>query len=455
MNTEYRTQYIASGQYMVSETEPILLKALLGTCVGVAITDPTAGVGGILHILLPEPVAQDGSRHPAKYATTGVPAFLKALIEKGAHPANMTATVAGGALVGPISEQDMVLDIGGRTAEIVHQLLRRYQIAVTGSETGGFFTCTLELDLGSFKARIRPSGQVQKPESEFQYSQPSADAIAAAVKGLQPIPQVALKILRMVATEMADFHDIAAEVRRDQVLTAQTLRMCNSAMYAGRSQVTSIDDALILLGQNALIKSIISAALKQFYRQSDSVYSLCKGGLYHHAIGTAVIAERLAETTGLVSPASAYTAGLLHDIGMVVLDQYITSACPLFYRGMKKENHRILEVENRILGVDHCAVGAKLGQKWAFPEDLIRTIRLHHHPEQDLENPDLTHVVHIADILMSRFQSGVFPEASNGSTNDRLAAIGLDQGKLEEFIDSLPVGVFSMTPENAIYGRSQ
>ncbi|MDY0164117.1 HDOD domain-containing protein [Desulfobotulus sp.] len=451
---ESRIHYVASGQFLVAaDQQPLILKALLGTCVGVAIHDPVAGVGGLVHILLPDPVSGSQGNHPGKYASTGIPAFLKALIEKGAHPDNMRATIAGGALVGPVSEQDMALDIGGRTAERVHQLLKRYQVSIAASETGGFFTCTLEIDLNTGKSRIHPSGLLRDPEEAFHYAPPSADAIAASVKALKPIPQVALKILRMVTSEDADFREIAHEVRRDQVITAQTLRMCNAALYASRNQVASIDDALILLGQETLVKSIISAALKDFYRQSDSVYSLCKGGLFHHAIGTALVAERLVAHTGIAHPATAYTAGLLHDIGMVVLDQHITSACPLFYRGMKQEKHRILEVERRILGVDHCEVGAKLGIKWAFPENLIEAIRHHHHPENSKDQDKLAYIVHIADLIMARFQSGVFPESSKGSLIERLAEIGMRPQDLESFIDTLPMDVFSMQPESVLYQK--
>ncbi|MCW7752478.1 HDOD domain-containing protein [Desulfobotulus sp. H1] len=452
---ESSIHYVASGQFLVaSGNQPLILKALLGTCVGVSIYDTVAGVGGLLHMLLPEPVSGSSGTHPGKYASTGVPAFLKALIEKGSHPDNMRATVAGGALVGPVSEQDMALDIGGRTTEMVHELLKRYQVPVVASETGGFFTCTLELNLTSGKTRIHPSGLLRDPEEAFHYEPPSADAIAASVTALKPIPQVALKILRMITYEDADFRDIAKEVRKDQVITAQTLRMCNAALYAGRNQVASIDDALVLLGQQTLVKSIISAALKTFYKQSDSVYSLCKGGLFHHAMGTAVVAEHLAVATGIVHPATAYTAGLLHDIGMVVLDQHITSACPLFYRGMKNEKHRILEVERRILGVDHCEVGAKLGLKWAFPESLIHAIRHHHKPEEGHGVSRLAYIVHAADLIMARFQSGVFPESSKGSITERLAVIGMTPADFEKFIDTLPMDVFGMQPENVLYLKS-
>jgi len=107
-----------------------------------------------------------------------------------------------------------------------------------------------------------------------------------------------------------------------------------------------------------------------------------------------------------VPPTLAYTAGLLHDIGKVVLDQYIASASPLFNSVMQKEID-FLELENKHLKVNHTEVGSKLAIKWCFPESLVDTILHHHYPENGTQNPELTHMVYIADLLMARFQAGL------------------------------------------------
>jgi putative nucleotidyltransferase with HDIG domain len=112
-----------------------------------------------------------------------------------------------------------------------------------------------------------------------------------------------------------------------------------------------------------LVKLVISVSVDEFFGHSGLGYSLCKGGLYHHAVGTAIIAEKLSDYTGSVKPGLAYTAGLLHDIGKVVLDQSIASAYPLFYRRLYEEENNVLEAENEILGFNHAQVGHKLDLK--------------------------------------------------------------------------------------------
>ena len=105
--------HVAAGSYRFDTTKPMILEAYLGTCVGVALYDPVAGIGGLIHLLLPEPISVEGASQPEKYASTGFPLFLQALYDAGAAAENMRASIAGGALVGPIDDSDLELDIGG------------------------------------------------------------------------------------------------------------------------------------------------------------------------------------------------------------------------------------------------------------------------------------------------------------------------------------------------------
>jgi putative nucleotidyltransferase with HDIG domain len=202
-----------------------------------------------------------------------------------------------------------------------------------------------------------------------------------------------------------------------------------------------------------LVKLVISVSVNEFFGQSGLGYSLSKGGLYHHAIGTAIIAEKLADYTGSAEPGLAYTAGLLHDIGKVVLDQSIASAYPLFYRKLFEEEGNFSEVEKEILGLDHTQVGNKLARKWLFPESLCDIIRNHHTPEKATRNRELAHVVYLADLLMSRFHSGLELERLNTEAlASRMATIGLSIDKFADIVDLIPIGVFESSPELAILG---
>ncbi len=442
--------HVAAGSFYVSHTQPLILQSFLGTCVGVALFDEKAQVGGLMHLLLPEPVSRAGTDQPEKYASTGFPLFLEAICRQGAAKNHLKAHIAGGALVGPLKDVDLHLDIGGRTVETVMRYLSQADIKVEKSETGGFFACSMSLNMLTGRCRVEPAVSDQDTAAADCHISTAAE-IEQTIETIQPIPQVALKILRLIENEEYEITALADEIRKDQVISARTLKLCNSVAFAGRNRVASLDQALVYLGIRLLVKLVISVSVNEFFSRSGMGYSLCKGGLYHHAVGTAIVAEKLAEFIGTVEPGLAYTAGLLHDIGKVVLDQSIAGAYPLFYRKLVEEENNFLEAEIEILGLDHTQVGSNLARKWSFPESLTDIVRHHHKPENAGRNLELAHVVYLADVLMSRFHSGLELERLNvRSLASRMAAIGLSIDKLPVIVDLIPIEVFESSPESAI-----
>jgi putative nucleotidyltransferase with HDIG domain len=450
--SEKHRYHVAAGSYCVDTQKPLILEAYLGTCVGVALYDPVACVGGLIHLLLPEPASQDNSFQPEKYASTGFPPFLQTLYNEGATAENMKACIAGGALVGPVNDSDFEMDIGGRTTERVMHMITAENIQVDKLETGGFFTCRLELDLNTGKFFIDPAGFDKLPaDADTRLPEPSE--ISQSMLDLQPIPQIALKILRIINSDRYEIKKVTEEIRKDQVISARTLQLCNSVMFARRKKIESLEHALVMLGRHLFLKFVISASLNNFFNQIGLGYSLCKGGIYHHAIGTAIIAEKLATITGRVEPALAYTAGLLHDIGKVALDQFIHSGYPLFYREIIHGEKNFSEVEKQLLGTDHTEVGAELALNWSLPKSLVETIRHHHQPENAVQHAALVHIVYLADLLMSRFHTGLELERLNtDSLATRLEVIGLSITEFPLLIDHIPINVLESSPEIALMG---
>ncbi len=439
-----RTEHIAAGQLKSSPNSSQVFQAYLGTCLGVALYDDTLKIGGMIHILLPEPPGLSETDTPEKYASTGIPLLIRQMTALGSTPKSIKASIAGGALVSPISQQDMGLDIGGRSADIAQDILKALDIEIIKSETGGFFTCTLELNLGTGETSITPAWkQAKLPSTTFD--PPKVREIQATIDHLKPIPQTALKILRMVQGSQHGATDITHELSQDQVLSAQTLKLCNSALFAGTMKIDTLKDAVLLLGQDMLVKSVITAAVNDYYNQAGtSGYSLCRGGLFFHAVGVATTAEHLAQKTGKDNPKQAYTAGLLHDIGKVILDQYISQIAPLLFRDLAGGRDGFLKAEKRVLGITHCRAGAFLAEKWQFSDALTQVICHHHRPEEAKKNKDLVAIVYLADLLMEKFHAGnnleVVQTRSMGAVLDLL---GLDIKELPELIDALPLSAIT------------
>jgi putative nucleotidyltransferase with HDIG domain len=443
---------VASGSYIVSGTKDEILEAYLGTCVGISLCDRAAGVGGLIHLLLPEPTGIAKPWQPESYATTGLPRFIQALCGAGAQKRRLEACTAGGALIGPVIGQAPELDIGGRTTEVVQRILREAGIPVTKTEMGGYFSCRLSLNLRTWESEIHPIGD-EGTNAETAFKKPTPSEIDKAVHSVRPIPQVALKVVRMIRDGHSSMQDVANEVRQDQVISAGVIRLCNSVFTAPRTKVGSIDRALVILGEQLLLQVVVSAALEQFFSGSGKGYSLCKGGLFQHALGAAMTAEELAKLTGSVPSDIAYTAGLLHDIGKVVLDQYVASATPFFYRRTQVDGIELCGVEAGQFGVTHPEVGKRLAERWSLPKSLIDTIRYHHLPERATIQPELTHLVYLADLLMSRFQVGQELERLNtDALTLSLQAVGLSPSDFPVLVDHIPRKIFGKTFQQATNG---
>lgn len=441
------------GDYVVGRENEPMLEACLGSCVGVTICDKKAKVGGLIHLLLPEWTGRGKMPNNGLYAKTGLPVFIDALCGAGAEKSRMEACIAGGALVGPVSQMDLDLDIGGRTADIAREILEGESIAIKRDETGGYFGYRLSLDLKSFESAINlAAGMPGKKNADFK--KPTREDIERAVGMVRPIPQIALKIIRMINDDNYNMSEVADEIKKDQIITAGVIRLCNSSYFRLKNKIDTIDRALMVLGEKHLFKLIVSVSLEHSFSGAKQGYSLCRGGLFQHSLGAAVISEELARFTGIADTAIAYTAGLLHDIGKIVLDQHISSAYSFFYRRTQVDMVELCEAEKETLGLTHTEAGAILGENWSLDERLTDTIRNHHSPESASADPGLTHVVCIADLLTGKFQAGQeLGFVDRGDISSRLKKIGLAPSQLSSIVEIIPQRVFndtaySLSPDN-------
>jgi putative nucleotidyltransferase with HDIG domain len=175
-------------------------------------------------------------------------------------------------------------------------------------------------------------------------------------------------------------------------------------------KVESIDQAIAYLGDKALLQLIITAQTEMLLTNADKGYSLTRGGLYYHVLATARLCERISRNMRDMKPDLAYTAGLLHDIGKVVLDQYLANARPLFYRMMMERGEDSRTIEQKVLAIDHGHAGLMLAEYWDLPQVIKDVTIFHHCPEKAEGNADLVHLVHLADAITQKFLPGFIIE---------------------------------------------
>jgi len=436
--TSFYFETVGSGEFFVGKTNQKIYKAFLGSCIGVVLIDKTAGIAGLYHILLPEPPGKGAVQESEKYASTGMPLFLEAMYNAGAKRENITAYVGGGALVGSVSLLDLRLDIGGQTAEVVEKYLALEKVIVKQIETGGYLASQVTLDMAKLECVIEPIISQHHLFYETSVEKKEFD-LNTALEAVRPIPQIALKVIRMINSPSDSLSHIAEEVKQDQVLTGKVLQLSNSAYISPGRKIESIDKALVFLGEKRVLLLTLSVFTEIFYQQADQGYSLIKGGLFRHALGVAYVAEKIAKLTKIVKGDHAYTAGLLHDIGKTVLDQFLASDYPLFYRKVLEDvNRPLLQVEKELFGYSHTELGEKLSVRWGLPDSLTEAIAYHHHPEKSKAAAKLTNITFLANTLFSAFRSGVSLNIMDSiSLEENLKSLNLNHETLKEIIDNI------------------
>jgi len=382
------------------------MKAFLGSCVGVAMLDNKQRIGGMIHILLPEPMSDIPESHFTYYASTGMPIFIESLISEGAKKEDLSAYISGGALIDPSSQQDLALNIGGRTLEITLKIIKENGIPIRFLEASGTTGFCIMLDVDKAVCTIEPVIKDAYKKDLKPMTMPALAEIGKTIQELQPIPQIALGIANMISDDRSDFNAIASEIRKDQVLAAEVLKLCNSSYLGVPRKIETIDEAVVILGSKTLIQLILTAQAEKLLTCSESGYSLMRGGLFYHALATARLSEKLSRTHGKIRPELAYTAGLLHDIGKVVLDQYMARVQPLFYRILVAHGEDSSILELKIFGIDHNLAGLHLAESWKLPEVIKDVILFHHKPDKAGKNKDLVHLVYVADAIAQKFLPG-------------------------------------------------
>ena len=189
--------------------------------------------------------------------------------------------------------------------------------------------------------------------------------------------------------------DLVDSLEYDPGLTANLLRWANSAYFGGRHEILSVRDAVVRLGMRRMNQLIMTSIAAPVVGQPIRGYDLPPGRLLEHSIAVAIGTGELAKVLDIALPDTAFTAGLLHDIGKVVLGMFVEVASEPILSLAAEEEISFDESERRVLGIDHAEVGALLLERWNLPASIVSAVRWHHEPhclEEDTVTVDLVHV---------------------------------------------------------------
>ncbi len=205
-------------------------------------------------------------------------------------------------------------------------------------------------------------------------------AILASIDQLPSLPDVVMHVLRLASQDNTQAADFEKVVRKDQALTAKVLKLVNSSFFGLRTEVTTIPQAIVVLGFKTLRSVVLAAKTSDLLNRQLGPYGYEEGGLWKHSMACADLSQGLARRLGLGSEAAEqlYIAGLLHDVGKIILAPYIADAPGAFAKAVERNGGDVSSAEEKEIGISHAGAGGRMAKKWNLPERLHDLIAGHH-----------------------------------------------------------------------------
>jgi HD-like signal output (HDOD) protein len=250
---------------------------------------------------------------------------------------------------------------------------------------------------------------------------------------LSSLPSIALRIIEAAVDEHTDAEDLRQLIERDPALAARIIRIVNSSFYGLRQEVADLRSAIALLGTKQIRNVAITVFVSRQFTPTASKESLDRNQLWNHSMAVGAVARMLAKTLKNADPDEAYLAGLLHDMGLLIIDQHLARHVPRIRTSMS-EGASLHEAVEQILTFDPSQLGAYVAWRSKFPSRLVSSIEFHQKPDAyQGDERQLTDLVAMADYVATLNGTGVLseskPERPSPGVFERL---GLSDERLAE-----------------------
>jgi putative nucleotidyltransferase with HDIG domain len=224
------------------------------------------------------------------------------------------------------------------------------------------------------------------------------ERIFRTLKDLPPMPQVAQKARQVLANPNSSYSDLAKVIETDQGIVTRVLKMANSPYYGLSGNVSTVQHASAVLGSKTLMELLNLACSSEILGKTLMGYDLSAGDLWKHSLAVARASQVLARRVQPALEQDAFSAGLIHDVGKIILDPYINERKTEFQSHVSLESESFLVAEKKILGFDHAELASEVCEKWQIPRHIALSIRFHHDPTPS-DKDILTYIVHMADAI--------------------------------------------------------
>ncbi len=206
----------------------------------------------------------------------------------------------------------------------------------------------------------------------------SPDQVMSGIRSLPALPLVVQELLQSMDRDDVDIAEVARKIALDPGLTARTLRLANSSFYGLANQVNTMQEAITVLGFRTIRSVVTTAALLGAF-VTDPKSSFNINAFWRHALGVALCSRELAPSFK-INPEHAYTTGLLHDLGQLVLVTRFKEDYEAMLAYRQQHDCGVVDAERNVLQIDHAQVGHLLTRHWKFPDAMQQSVGSHHQP---------------------------------------------------------------------------
>ena len=236
--------------------------------------------------------------------------------------------------------------------------------------------------------------------AEKKESDALKEKILKTLDDLPAMPQVVLKAREIMADVNSSVKDVVKVVETDQAVTTRILKVANSAYYGMSGKISTIQLASVVLGYQTIGELITVAAGSALLDRVLTGYGLGAGDLWHHSMSVGVGSRILASRKNPELEDTAFSAGLIHDAGKLVLDKYVEESKEAFDELMEHGRETFMNAENQIFGFNHAEIGFDVCDSWSIPHDIATAIKFHHTPSRSGKN-QLAYMVYLADAIVN------------------------------------------------------
>jgi len=230
--------------------------------------------------------------------------------------------------------------------------------------------------------------------------------IVEKIRGLPTLPNILDKMNKIAGDPNASADQLGSIITDDPASTSRILRIVNSSFYGLQNRISNVSHAIVILGFNAVKSIVLSSTIFDMFAKAGKEAEFDRVEFWKHSIAAGGAAQVIARKMGVKQTEEFFIAGLLHDIGKVILDQYLNPVFIKILQTVKSRNSLFIDAEMALLGLSHARIGGWLFKKWGLANHIVAAVQYHHEPKLAGDNAKFAAVIHMADILARAIKLG-------------------------------------------------